>query len=34
MQNHVIEKSSIAQGFSEEVTALLKTNLGDKFESK
>lgn len=34
MQSHVIDKSSITQGTLEEVTALLKTNLGDKFKSK
>ncbi|MGN1076900.1 MAG: YcxB family protein [Candidatus Gallimonas sp.] len=32
MQSHVIDKSSITQGSLEEVTALLKTNLGDKFK--
>lgn len=34
MQSHVIDKSSITQGTLEEVTALLKTNLGDRFKSK
>lgn len=34
MQSHVIDKSSITQGTLEEVTSLLKTNLGDKFKSK
>lgn len=34
MQSHVIDKSSITQGTLEEVTMLLKTNLGDKFKSK
>lgn len=33
-QSHVIDKSSITQGTLEEVTSLLKTNLGDKFKSK
>lgn len=34
MQSHVIDKSSITQGTLEEVTSLLKANLGDKFKSK
>ncbi|MBS1415546.1 MAG: YcxB family protein [Clostridia bacterium] len=34
MQSHVIDKSSISQGTLEEATALLKTNLGYKFNSK
>lgn len=34
IQSHVIDKSSIVQGSLEEVTALLKTNLGDKFKNK
>lgn len=34
MQSHVIDKSSITQGTLEEVTALLKNNLGNKFKSK
>lgn len=34
MQSHVIDKSSITQGTLEEVCALLKANLGDKFKSK
>lgn len=34
IQNYIIDKSSITQGTLEEVTMLLKTNLGDKFKSK
>lgn len=34
MQSHVIDKSSITQGTLEEATALLKTNLGYKFNNK
>lgn len=34
IQSHVIDKSSITQGTLEEATALLKTNLGEKFKNK
>ncbi len=34
MQSHVIDKSSITQGTLEEMTMLLKTNLGEKYKCK
>ncbi len=34
MQSHVIDKSSITQGTLDELEALLRSNLGDRFKSK
>lgn len=34
MQSHVIDKSSLTQGTLQELNALLRANLGDKFKSK
>ncbi len=34
VQSHVIEKSSLTQGTLEELSSLLKTNLGRKFKAK
>lgn len=34
LQSHVIDKSSITQGSLQEMSALLKSNLGEKFKNK